>query len=133
MTEAWTAPEVTRVEPGFESDERTGLEQWVDYHRATLLTKCAGLSAAQLKQRPVDPSRLSLLGLVRHMADVERWWFRMHAAQEDIGLSFDSDWSASTWYSSHGSVSKCPLPVNRACVATIFQPSTHMPRVPSIA
>jgi len=93
MTEAWTAPEVTRVEPGFESDERTGLEQWVDYHRATLLTKCAGLSAAQLKQRPVDPSRLSLLGLVRHMADVERWWFRMHAAQEDIGLSFDPDWS----------------------------------------
>jgi uncharacterized damage-inducible protein DinB len=93
MTDTWAAPKVTRVEPSFESDERTSLEQWVDYHRATLLTKCAGLNAAQLRQRPVSPSRLSLLGLVRHMADVERWWFRMHGAQEDIGLFFDSDWS----------------------------------------
>jgi len=93
MTETWTAPNVTRVEPNLQSDERTSLEQWVDYHRATMLTKCAGLSAEQLKQRPVAPSRLSLLGLVRHMADVERWWFRMHGAQEDIGLFFDSDWS----------------------------------------
>ena len=93
MTETWTAPNVTRVEPDLQSDERSSLEQWVDYHRATMLTKCAGLSAEQLKQRPVAPSRLSLLGLVRHMADVERWWFRMHGAQEDIGLFFDSDWS----------------------------------------
>jgi uncharacterized damage-inducible protein DinB len=93
MTETWTAPQATRAEPNFESDERTGLEQWLDYHRATLLTKCAGLHAQQLKQRAVPPSRLSLLGLVRHMADVERWWFRMHAAEEEIGLLFDHDWT----------------------------------------
>jgi uncharacterized damage-inducible protein DinB len=91
MTETWTAPAVTRVEPNFESDERTGLEQWLDYHRATLLTKCAGLSAPQLKQRAIPPSRLSLLGLVRHMVEVERWWFRMHAAGEDLAFVYDPD------------------------------------------
>jgi len=54
-----------------------------------LLWKCAGLSAEQLKQRSVPPSRLSLLGLVRHMTEVERWWFRMHAGQEDLDFPYD--------------------------------------------
>jgi uncharacterized damage-inducible protein DinB len=87
----WTAPDIDRVEPERIADERTSLEQWLDYHRATLLWKCAGLSAEQLKQRSVPPSRLSLLGLVRHMTEVERWWFRMHAAGEDIGFPYDPD------------------------------------------
>lgn len=52
------------------------LDGWLDYHRDTLLMKCAGLDADQLRRRSVDPSSLSLLGLVRHMAEVERWWFR---------------------------------------------------------
>ena len=86
----WTAPEVKRSEPDRINGERESLQQWLDYHRATLLMKCAGLTAEQLKQRPVPPSRLSLLGLVRHMTEVERWWFRMHAAQED-GLEFPYD------------------------------------------
>ena len=60
------------------------LEGWLDYHRATLLTKCAGLTAEQLKRRAVEPSNLSLLGLVRHMALVERSWFRERAAGEDV-------------------------------------------------
>lgn len=82
-----------RRDPELVPDERLVLEEMLDYHRATLLTKCAGLTADQLKLRPVQPSRLSLLGLVRHMTEVERWWFRMHAAQQD-GLSFpyDPDW-----------------------------------------
>jgi hypothetical protein len=86
----WTAPEVKRVDPDRISTERAALEQWLDYQRATLLMKCTGLTAQQLKQRSVPPSRLSLLGLVRHMTEVERWWFRMHAAQED-GLKFPYD------------------------------------------
>lgn len=86
----WTAPEVKRVEPDRINSERDSLQQWLDYHRATLLMKCAGLTADQLKQRSAPPSRLSLLGLVRHMTEVERWWFRMHAAQED-GLTFPYD------------------------------------------
>ncbi|MEZ0068092.1 putative damage-inducible protein DinB [Streptacidiphilus sp. MAP12-20] len=52
------------------------LESWLDWHRETLAVKCAGLDAAQLRQRSTPPSTLSLLGLVRHMADVERFWFR---------------------------------------------------------
>ena len=87
----WTSPAVERVEPDRVADERASLEQWLDFHRATLLTKCAGLSAQQLKMRSVPPSRLSLLGLVRHMVEVERWWFRMHAAGEDIGFPYDPD------------------------------------------
>ncbi|HTX62379.1 MAG TPA: DinB family protein [Acidimicrobiales bacterium] len=80
----WTAPTVTREDPDRTSTERAALEQWVDFHRATLLQKCAGLTATQLKRRSAPPSTLSLLGIVRHMALVERWWFRMHAAQENV-------------------------------------------------
>jgi hypothetical protein len=91
MADVWTAPAVTRAEPDRVAGERTSLEQWVDYHRATLLHKCAGLTAEQLKERPVPPSTLSLLGLVRHMTEVERWWFRMHAAAEDLEFPYDPD------------------------------------------
>ena len=91
MTEMWTAPEINRTEPDLVASERTGLEQWLDFHRATLLMKCAGLTESQLKLRPVPPSRLSLLGLVRHMVEVERWWFRMHAAGEDLAFPYDPD------------------------------------------
>ncbi len=91
MTIPWTAPAVDRAEPDLVSDERSSLDQWLDYHRATLLTKCAGLTADQLRRRAVPPSRLSLLGLVRHMTEVERWWFRMHAAQENHTMPYDPD------------------------------------------
>ena len=91
MTDVWTAPAVGRADPELVSDERTSLEQWLEYHRVTLRMKCTGLTAEQMKQRAVPPSRLSLLGLVRHMVEVERWWFRMHAAGEDIGFLYDPD------------------------------------------
>jgi len=55
------------------------LESWLDYHRATLLIKCAGLSADQLVTRSCPPSTLSLLGLVRHMAEVEAWFHAFDA------------------------------------------------------
>jgi Protein of unknown function (DUF664) len=67
--------------------ERAALEGWLDFHRNTLLVKCRGLTGAQLTQRAVPPSSLSLLGLVRHMTDVERAWFRIRAAGEP-GLAF---------------------------------------------
>jgi uncharacterized damage-inducible protein DinB len=59
------------------------LEQWLDYHRATLEMKCDGLSPAQLRERST-PSTLTLLGLVRHMAEVERGWFRYTFRGEDV-------------------------------------------------
>jgi Protein of unknown function (DUF664) len=67
--------EVVRVDAELVGGERAMLEQWLDYHRATLLMKCAGLDAEQLRRRSCPPSTLSLLGLVRHMTDVERGWF----------------------------------------------------------
>ena len=80
----WTAPEIVRVEEQFIGDERTILASYLDWHRQTLLLKCAGLNAEQLKLKAVEPSNLTLLGLVRHMAEVERWWFRRRAAGLDL-------------------------------------------------
>jgi len=59
------------------------LEAWLDFHRLTLERKCSGLAPEQLRRRAVPPSALSLLGLVRHMAEVERNWFRRALASED--------------------------------------------------
>jgi hypothetical protein len=80
----WTAPEITRAKEPYVADERTMLEGWLDFHRETLLLKCTGLTAEQLKTASVEPSKLTLLGLVRHMAEVERWWFRRQAAGLDL-------------------------------------------------
>jgi uncharacterized damage-inducible protein DinB len=56
--------------------EREMLEAWLEFHRTTLLFKTEGLDADARKKRPVASSNLSLHGLVRHMAEVERSWFR---------------------------------------------------------
>jgi hypothetical protein len=56
--------------------EREMLEAWLDFHRVTLLLKTEGLDDQGRKARPVTTSKLSLHGLVRHMAEVERSWFR---------------------------------------------------------
>ena len=92
----WTAPDVPRTEGSLVADERDMLEEWLDWHRSTLLHKCAGLTGEQLAERSVPPSNLSLLGLIRHMTDVERQWFRQRFGGEDIPLvhSSDGDWSA---------------------------------------
>jgi uncharacterized damage-inducible protein DinB len=82
---------VERHEPAFDADERAMLEGWLDYHRATLLWKCEGLEADQLVARAVPPSALSLLGLVRHMAEVERWWFRRVIAGEGLDDIYSTD------------------------------------------
>ncbi len=88
----WIAPEVSRTGPPLVNGERASLDAWLDYHRATLLWKCQGLTAEQLCQRAVSPSTLTLLGLVRHMAEVERGWFRhLAGGQPDLGDRFCSD------------------------------------------
>ena len=71
-----------RVEPAFVLPEREMLEGWLEFHRTTLLLKCEGLSDAERKSRPVTTSNLSLHGLVRHMAEVERNWFRRVLLQD---------------------------------------------------
>ena len=63
-------------------DERELLRAYLDFHRETLALKCAGLADDDLLRR-TTPSSLTLLGLVRHMADVERNWFRRALAHEE--------------------------------------------------
>jgi uncharacterized damage-inducible protein DinB len=65
------------------TDERSVLTDYLRRYRLTLEMKCAGLDAEQLARRSVPPSTLSLLGLVRHMTDVERVWFRRTVAGQD--------------------------------------------------
>ncbi|GIJ50285.1 hypothetical protein Val02_71710 [Virgisporangium aliadipatigenens] len=64
-------------------DERTTLRDFLHRYRRTLELKCADLDAAQLASRSVPPSTMSLLGLVRHLAEVERGWFRRRLAGAD--------------------------------------------------
>jgi uncharacterized damage-inducible protein DinB len=68
--------DLRRAEPPKDGlDERAMLEAWLEFHRMTLLLKCEGLDDHERKARPVASSKLSLHGLVRHMAEVERSWF----------------------------------------------------------
>ncbi len=91
----WTAPTVERSPSPKLVDERAALQGWLDFHRETLLWKCQGLTHAQLAMRAIPPSRLSLLGLVRHMAEVEAWWFRTHVVGQPshgfFGLQDEDD------------------------------------------
>jgi Protein of unknown function (DUF664) len=75
-----------RAEPSFLLAERGMLESWLEFHRTTLELKAEGLTDSQRKSRPVPTSRLSLHGLIRHMAEVERNWFRRVLAAEHVGF-----------------------------------------------
>lgn len=75
-----------RIGPPVTAGERETLRAFLDYQRATLAMKCDGLSDEDLRRQSMPPSTLSLLGLVRHMAEVERTWFRRVINGEDIGL-----------------------------------------------
>jgi uncharacterized damage-inducible protein DinB len=67
--------EILRTDPELQVGELALLGQFLDYHRATLALKCVGLSDEELVRRSIPPSSLSLLGLVRHLSEVERSWF----------------------------------------------------------
>jgi uncharacterized damage-inducible protein DinB len=102
-----------RTEPPYVLDEREMLEAWLEFHRTTLLLKCEGLDDQRRKARPIPTSLLSLHGLMRHMAEVERNWFtRALLSQPDIPFIWirdaedeelfpldDADWDAdrATW------------------------------------
>ncbi|TAM90646.1 MAG: DinB family protein [Jatrophihabitans sp.] len=64
-----------------QAGERETLTGFLDHYRATLALKCEGLTPEQLAERAVPPSSLSLLGLVRHMGEVEKGWFRAFAGE----------------------------------------------------
>src|SRR4051794_9195203 len=79
-------PRIPRV-----AAEREALAGYLEYYRGTVEMKCRGLTPEQARTRSMPPSSLSLHGLVRHLAGVERWWFRIQFAGEDVPLLYYSD------------------------------------------
>ena len=86
---AWSSPD--RTEPPQISGERASLDAWVDYHRTTLLMKCADLEPERLVERSCPPSTLSLLGLVRHLTEVEGWFHDFDGEPPGEWYSTDED------------------------------------------
>ncbi|MFK4083153.1 DinB family protein [Kribbella sp. NPDC020789] len=82
---------MTRIDPPTTASERELLQGFLDYHRQTLLLKVGGLSADDLARRSVEPSGLSLLGLVRHLTEVEQYWFKTCLAGKPVP---DRYWTA---------------------------------------
>jgi uncharacterized damage-inducible protein DinB len=82
--------------------EREMLRAYLDFHRDTLAAKCAGLSDDELRRPAAPPSGLSLLGLVRHMAEVERSWFRRVLDGQDVPLVWGEDWDFQAAYDAAG-------------------------------
>jgi uncharacterized damage-inducible protein DinB len=96
----WVDPDDDPREAGAQlTDERSTLVEYLRNYRLTLEMKCANLNAEQMARRSVPPSTMSLLGLVRHMAEVERSWFRRHMAGQDAPKLYcseeapDGDWN----------------------------------------
>src|SRR5438552_788521 len=85
----WRAPNVDQVEGSLVDAERSMLPGYLAYQRSVLLRRCTGLTGDELARRAVPPSSLSLLGLLRHLAKVERGWFRERFAGEHLGPLYD--------------------------------------------
>ncbi|GIH48156.1 DinB family protein [Microbispora rosea] len=94
---------VERIGPPSVAGEREMLRAFLDYHRATLALKCDGLSDEELRRRSMPPSTLTLLGLVRHMAEVERAWFRRVIGKEDVPLVWSEEDDYQAAYDPSGS------------------------------
>jgi hypothetical protein len=86
---AWPAPRT--VEIPRHADERVSLDAYLDYYRETIELKCSGLPAEQLSRRSSPPSTMSLHGLIRHLAGVERWWFAQNFAGLDLPMLYYTD------------------------------------------
>ena len=87
---------MTRTDPDLHGDELTLLSQFLDFHRATLVQKVSGLSAAQLRTRAVATSEITLAGMLKHLALVEDDWFQSRLfGRDDIepwaSAPFDDD------------------------------------------
>jgi uncharacterized damage-inducible protein DinB len=80
-----------RAEPPLVALEGQMLSAWLDFHRGTLALKCDGLTDAQLRQRAAPPAKMSLLGLVRHMAEGEQQWFKMVLAGAQTPYHYYTD------------------------------------------
>ncbi len=86
---AWAAD--TRAPVPRVGDERQLLTAYLDWGRSTFELKCSGVPEARLSEKAIPPSGLSLHGMLRHLAAVERWWFRIQFAGEDVSMLYYSD------------------------------------------
>jgi Protein of unknown function (DUF664) len=86
MWSAGARPKLPRT-----GDERSTLTAFLDWHRATFELKCTGVPAERLSDKSIEPSDLSLHGILRHLTGVERWWFRIQFAGEDLPMLYYSD------------------------------------------
>lgn len=88
MTDPGTATPIvaqredTRTDGHMTGDERAVLDHWLDLYRETTLLKIAGLDAQQLARRAAPPSTMSLIGVVRHLTEVEAYWLRVVLVDE---------------------------------------------------
>ncbi|MFJ2094155.1 DinB family protein [Streptomyces sp. NPDC087901] len=73
-----------RPMPPLNADEHTNVAAWLDFYRATVAVKCEGLTDEQVRHASVPPSSLTLMGLVQHLTEVERNWFRRVLTGEDV-------------------------------------------------
>ena len=91
MMSAWSGVRLMsiRSKGSLVDDERSMLPGYLAYQRSVLLRRCAGLTGEELARRAVPPSSLSLLGLLRHLAKVERRWFRERFAGEKLDALYD--------------------------------------------
>jgi uncharacterized damage-inducible protein DinB len=85
----WTLPAPSPVDGPLTGDDRPILEGFLGWQRVTLLNICAGLTGEQLAAQPIASSSLSLLGLIRHLAKVERIWFSERAAGLPVEPMYD--------------------------------------------
>jgi uncharacterized damage-inducible protein DinB len=85
-----------RQDPPLAADEKTMLEAFLDYHRATLLMKVSGVSDDDLRRKPTVSS-MTLLGLVKHIAYVERWWFQAVFAGQEVEFPWSDDDPDGDW------------------------------------
>jgi hypothetical protein len=92
-----------RIGPPSFGSEREMLRAFLDYQRATLAMKCVGLGTVELRRLSMPPSTLSLLGLVRHLAEVERAWFRRIFEDNDAPMVWSDTIDFQAAYDASGS------------------------------
>src|SRR2546430_13663042 len=87
-------PGDAREPPPLVADERTLLVSYLDYYRATVELKCAGVPKERLSEKTMPPSTMTLHGLIRHLAGVEQWWFHYQFAGEELTghLYYSDEW-----------------------------------------
>jgi Protein of unknown function (DUF664) len=107
------------------ADELTMLKAYLEHYRETLELKCAGVAAPRLSERTCPPSTMSLHGLIRHLAGVERWWFAINFAGLDLPMLYYSDDDPDQDFESLAAASSMPRP---AWTPSVFGSATAVTR-----